>query len=32
MRGKREEGQGRKDVRERDEREEIRRMNEMDDW
>jgi hypothetical protein len=32
MRGKREEGQGKRDVRGRDEREEVRRMNEMDDW
>ncbi len=32
MRGKREEGQGRRNVGERDEREEIREMNEMDDW
>ena len=32
MRGKREEGQRKRDVRGRDEREEVRRMNEIDDW
>jgi hypothetical protein len=28
----REEGQGKRDLRGRDEREEVRRMSEMDDW
>jgi hypothetical protein len=32
MRGKREEGQRKRDVRGRDEREEVRRMNEINDW
>jgi hypothetical protein len=32
MRGKREEGQRKRDVRGRDEREEVQRMNEIDDW
>ena len=32
MRGKMEEGQGKRDVRGRDEREEVRRMNKIDDW
>jgi len=31
MRGKREEGQRKRDVRGRDEKEEVRRMNEIDD-
>ncbi len=32
MRGKREEGQRKRDVRGRDEKEEVQRMNEIDDW
>jgi hypothetical protein len=32
MRGKREEGHGKRDIRGRDETEEVRSMNEMDDW
>jgi hypothetical protein len=32
MRGKGEESQGKRYIRGRDETEEVRRMNEMDDW